>query len=185
MDNKTPILFILSGLPASGKSTLAKLLAKEYRACYIRIDSIEQGLRDLCQEVQGEGYRLSYRMAGDNLKLGLNVVADSCNPIKLTRDEWETVATSNKADFVNIEVICSDIDELKTRVQTRLTDIPNLALPTWNDIQKRPYDSWTKERIIIDTGRKPVNETFRELTKKINHYLNLTKHGNNNKPETT
>jgi len=36
-----PILFILSGLPASGKSTFAKLIAKEYHAIYLRIDTIE------------------------------------------------------------------------------------------------------------------------------------------------
>lgn len=38
----TPILFIMSGLPASGKSTLSKLIAKEYKASYFRIDTIEQ-----------------------------------------------------------------------------------------------------------------------------------------------
>lgn len=83
-----PILFILSGLPASGKSSLAKLVAKEYNALYLRIDTIEQALRDLCDfNVQGEGYRLSYRIAADNLQLGNHIVADSCNPINLTRRE--------------------------------------------------------------------------------------------------
>ena len=48
-------LFIFSGLPASGKSTLAKHITKIYRAVYLRIDTIEQGLLDLCHiEVQGE-----------------------------------------------------------------------------------------------------------------------------------
>ena len=82
------VLFIFSGLPASGKSTLAKLLAKKYNAVYLRIDTIEQGLRDLCYfDVQGEGYRLSYRIAADNLKLKHNVVTDSCNPVNFTRKE--------------------------------------------------------------------------------------------------
>lgn len=69
MEIVKPVLFILSGLPASGKSALAKLLAKEYDAVYLRIDTVEQGLRDICGlDVQGEGYRLSYRIAADNLK---------------------------------------------------------------------------------------------------------------------
>ena len=92
------ILFILPGLPASGKSTLAKLIAEEYHAVYVRIDTIEQGLRDLCNfEVQGEGYWLAYRIADDNLKLGRHVVSDSCNPTKLTRREWEEVAVQNNS----------------------------------------------------------------------------------------
>ena len=45
---KTPVLFIFAGLPGSGKSTLAGVLAREIRAVYIRIDTIEQALRDLC-----------------------------------------------------------------------------------------------------------------------------------------
>lgn len=41
------ILSILSGLPASAKSTLSKLIVKEYNAAYLRIDTVEQGLKDL------------------------------------------------------------------------------------------------------------------------------------------
>lgn len=90
---RAPILFIFSGLPATGKTTLAKMLAQHCQATYLRIDTIEQGLRDLCHfQVEGEGYRLSYRIARDNLLLGNSVVADSCNPIWLTRKEWQQVA---------------------------------------------------------------------------------------------
>jgi hypothetical protein len=71
------------GLPGSGKSTLARAVARRYNAVYLRIDTVEQALRDLCSvDVQGEGYRLAYRIASDNLRLGHSVVADSCNPIE-------------------------------------------------------------------------------------------------------
>ncbi len=63
-DQASPILYIFSGLPGSGKSTLAKRLARLHNAAYLRIDTVEQALRDLCEvPVQGEGYRLSYRVA--------------------------------------------------------------------------------------------------------------------------
>jgi predicted kinase len=42
----SPTLYIFSGLPGSGKSSLAKLLACERHAVYLRIDTIEQGLRE-------------------------------------------------------------------------------------------------------------------------------------------
>ena len=61
---RAPALFIFSGLPGSGKSTLARALAREMGAVYIRVDTIEQALRDLCGvEVGGEGYDLGYRIA--------------------------------------------------------------------------------------------------------------------------
>jgi Predicted kinase len=164
-----PVLFILSGLPASGKSTLAKLVAKEYNAVYLRIDTVEQGLRDLCNlDVQGEGYRLSYRIASDNLNLGRNVVADSCNPINLTRREWEEVAIQSGSWFINIQVVCSDIEEHKRRVETRDAEINGLKLPTWKDVENREYHSWDSGRIVIDTAVRAENECFEELKVFIN-----------------
>ncbi|MDR1740216.1 MAG: AAA family ATPase [Bacteroidales bacterium] len=163
-----PILFILSGLPASGKSTLAKLIAREYNAVYLRIDTIEQGLRDLCNfDVQGEGYRLSYRIASDNLSLGRNVVSDSCNPVDLTRKEWEEVAKENDSIFINIEILCSDKDEHKKRVETRKSDIKGLKLPDWKRVESREYHPWESDRIVIDTANRTIDESFEELKNKI------------------
>jgi predicted kinase len=67
----TQRLYIFAGLPASGKTTLAQLLAAEFQAVHLRIDTIEQALRDLCDiEVEAEGYRLAYRVAADNFMHG-------------------------------------------------------------------------------------------------------------------
>ena len=158
------MLFIFSGLPGSGKSTLAQVLAKQLDAVYLRIDTIEQGLRDICAiEVQGEGYRLAYRIASDNLRLGRSVVADSCNPIELTRREWEEVARVAAADFANIEVICSDGAEHRRRVETRASEVPGLRLPTWSEVANREYHDWTIDRIVIDTAGRSEAESVREL----------------------
>jgi predicted kinase len=137
-----PTLFIFSGLPASGKTTLAKQLAKSKSAVYLRIDTVEQALRDFSLDVQGEGYSLCYRVALDNLVLGLSVVADSCNPIELTRRAWENVAKEANAEFVNIEVTCSDKLEHKKRAETRTANIKGLRLPAWKEIENREYHKW-------------------------------------------
>ncbi|WP_363320115.1 AAA family ATPase [Thiothrix sp.] len=164
----SPMLYIFSGLPGSGKSSLAKLLACELRAVYLRIDTIEQGLCDLCSfDVEGEGYRLAYRIASDNLRLGLSVVADSCNPIELTRREWEQVARESQADYRNIEVICSDPTEHRHRVETRISGVQGLRLPTWRDVERREYHDWTVHRIIVDTSGKTEQECANELLSKL------------------
>jgi predicted kinase len=91
--DQTPTLYVFAGLPGVGKTSLSQRLARIFKAVHLRIDTIEQSLRDVCgmAAVQGEGYGLAYRLAADNLRLGLNVIADSCNPISLTRDEWDGV----------------------------------------------------------------------------------------------
>jgi predicted kinase len=163
-----PVLYIFSGLPAVGKSTLAKLLAGQLGAAYIRVDTIEQGLRDLCScKVEGEGYRLAYRTAADNLKIGISVVADSCNPWVLTRREWENLALESRADFINIEVLCSDDEEHRKRAAQRMPEIEGLKLPSWEEIRKRDYHPWNKDIIKIDTAGKTVRQSFEELVSRI------------------
>ncbi len=170
MNSNTPILYIMAGLPGTGKTTLSQMLAKHLSITHLRIDTIEQALRDLCSvKVTGEGYRLSYRVATDNLLLGHSVIADSCNPIKLSRNEWQQVAIDSKAEYVNIEIICSDKAEHKRRVETREPTIAGLQLPTWQKVVDREYDEWTTDKIVVDTAGKTVSESFEELLSKLNN----------------
>ena len=169
MNSNKSTLYIFSGLPATGKTTLAEKLAKFTGDVLLRIDTIEQGLRDLCSiNVTGEGYRLSYRIAEDNLKMGNNVIADSCNPIQLTRSEWEKVANSSGANFENIEIICSDKNTHRHRSEYRISSIKNLNLPSWEDIESREYHPWNRFRHVINTANKTIEEAFTELREKLN-----------------
>jgi predicted kinase len=162
-------LYVFSGLPGTGKTILSQRLAGQVKAVHLRIDTVEQGLRDLCGiVVEAEGYLLAYRVAADNLRLGVSVVADSCNSIELTRDEWETLARDTQAQCVNIEVICSDPLEHRRRIESRSSNIAGLVLPKWEDVTCREYHPWTRERIVIDTARKTENECFAELLAKLN-----------------
>lgn len=166
--SKTPTLYIFSGLPGVGKTTLAKKLANYFKATFLRIDNVEQGIRDLCSfKVQGEGYRLSYRLAIDNLKIGNSVIADSCNPVQLTRKEWQEAAISVRADFINIEIICSDREIHRQRVETRSSDIPDFSLPSWQDILQREYHQWNETHIIIDTAINSIEDCHNELIEAI------------------
>lgn len=164
MTYETPFLYVFSGLPGSGKTSLAQLAANHLRCAYLRIDTIEQGLRELLSaNVEGEGYGLAYRMASDNLRVGSSVVADSCNPLELTRREWEQVAREAGVRCINIEVICSDTDEHRRRVDTRAPDIPGMKLPSWDEVEHRAYEPWTVERLVVDTAGKSIEESSDEL----------------------
>ena len=165
---ETPKLYIFSGLPGSGKTTLSQALARHVGATHLRIDTIEQALRDLCSfDVQGEGYRMAYRLAADNLRLGHSVVADSCNPIELTRREWEETATAAGAQYINIEVVCSDSAEHRKRVEARRFAIPGLKLPSWEDVTRRQFDGWTVDRVVVDTFNRTEQECLNDLFAKV------------------
>ena len=65
------MLIAFSGRPGVGKTTIARELAVAIDAVYLRIDSIEQALRNAGVKVEGEGYDVAYAVAEDNLRLGL------------------------------------------------------------------------------------------------------------------
>lgn len=161
-------LYIFSGLPARGKSTLAKNLASTLQAQWLRVDTVEQTLKNQnINDFYDAGYQVIFALAADNLSLGLNVVADSSNPIEASRSAWREVAQNANCQYREIEVICSDQAEHKRRAETRKTDITHLKLPSWQNIQERHYQPWNKAIIQIDTAGKTIAQTIEELISKL------------------
>lgn len=168
------MLYIFSGLPGTGKTTLASALATKLSATYLRVDVVEQAMRDVGQTVEGpEGYMVCYAIASQNLQLGLDVIADTVNPIEITRQAWRNVAVSLGISFVEIEVICSDVNEHRHRVESRTADIPGFVQPTWEQVRNREYDIWDQDHIVIDTAHQTVvaslNTLFEQLEEKRNY----------------
>lgn len=147
-----PTLVVLGGLPGVGKTTIANRLAAEIRAVFLRIDVIEMALHDEGVEVERQGYAVAYALAESNLRLGLTVIADSVNPVPLTREAWRAVAARAGARLVEVEVICSDLAKHRRRVETRVTDLPGFVPPTWAEVVGRDYQQRDDDRLVIDTA---------------------------------
>jgi len=148
-------LIVLAGLPATGKSSIARELAREIGAFWLRVDSIEQAIRNsgiVSGSLDGAGYRVAYALAEDNLRLGRDVIGDSVNPWMLTRNAWRDAGLRAGAEVIEIEIQCTDAGEHHCRIETRQSEVPGLALPKWVDVLARDYRPWDRKRLTIDTA---------------------------------
>jgi len=164
------MLIIFGGLPGSGKTTIARELARQFGAVHVRIDSIEQAILDsgaVSRPLNDVGYRVGYAVAEDNLRVGRTVIADSVNPLSLTRDAWVEVANRAQVRAMEIEVRCSDAEEHRHRVEERSTDVPGLRPPTWQEVVSRDYHPWDREHIVIDTATRSIEQNVKTLREAI------------------
>jgi predicted kinase len=153
------VLIILSGLPGTGKTSIARALAAGLGAVHVRIDAIEQAIRasgKFLGPMDDAGYRVGYAIAQDNLRLGRTVIADSVNPLALTREAWRLVAARVSLPALEVELVCSDTAEHRRRIETRVADIDGFVLPTWDDVRERRYEPWDREHTVIDTARESL-----------------------------
>lgn len=164
------MLIVFGGLPATGKTTLARALARERQAVYLRIDTLEQALREsgrLTGDLGPAGYMAAQALAEENLRLGRMVVADCVNPLAITRQAWRRAAASASAALVEIEVVCSDAEEHRRRVETRAIDIAGLVPPTWRQVAGRDYEPWDRPPLVVDTAHRTPEEALAELRARI------------------
>jgi predicted kinase len=160
------MLIIFSGLPGSGKSTIARALAQRLGAVYLRIDTIEQAIRGAEQadnEMGPAGYFVAYELARENLALGSIVITDSVNPIQLTRDAYHDIATSVGVPWLDVEVVCSNPSLHRERVENRTVDIEGLALPDWQAVIDRDYQPWGSERLVLDSATLSVTQSVEKI----------------------
>lgn len=161
---RRPLLVVVGGLPAVGKTAVCRALLGERRMTrpmtWLRVDSIEQALRRSGEMAPGmpggAGYYAAAAVAGDVLSTGGDVLVECVNPLPITRRLWERTAVDAGSRLLQVELVCSDRDEHRRRVEQRVSDIEGLVLPDWRDVLQRDYAPWPEADLRLDTGRLEV-----------------------------
>jgi predicted kinase len=161
-------LIVFSGLPGTGKSTLAEALGEQLGISVFAKDWLEATLlwNGLQPTANGKslgyvGYELLTTLAERQLMLGLSVILDSVAGIQTIRETWKGLVKKYRADWRVIECICPDESLHRSRLGTRKRNIPGWHELEWSDVEKvkQYYQPWDEDRLVLDMTN-PIDENI-------------------------
>lgn len=154
-------LIIFTGLPGTGKSTIAEAVARKLGIPVYAKDWLEATLKrcelqprsDDSPDLGYVGYELLTTLAERQLQLGQSVILDSVASIEPVRQQWRGLAVNYGATWAVIECICSDEDVHRQRLSNRKRYIPGWHELDWAEVERVRgyYAPWNEERLIVDT----------------------------------
>lgn len=152
-------LIVFSGLPGTGKSTLAETIGREicipvYAKDWLEATLLRNGLDPVINSDPPKtiGYGLLTVLAERQLMLGQSAILDSVAGSYNIRTTWHQLAEQYHAGWRVIECICSDESVHRARLQDRRRNIPGWHELEWSDVEKVKsyYLPWEGERLILD-----------------------------------
>jgi predicted kinase len=161
-------LIIFSGLPGTGKSTLAEAVGKALEIPVFAKDWLEAALlRSGLKPTSADkslgyaGYELLTVLAKRQLMLGQSVILDSVAASRTIRDTWLSLTEQYNADYRVIECICSNESLHRSRLKQRQRNIPGWHELEWSEVErvKQYYFLWEEERLTLDMTNS-FNENF-------------------------
>ncbi|MEP1124509.1 MAG: AAA family ATPase [Ilumatobacter sp.] len=149
------MLVVVGGLPGVGKTTIAAALARRTGANFVRIDAIETGIAlasGSSSTVGASGYVVGHQVVRSMLVEGMDVIVDAVNPVAAARQGWIDLGVEFGVDVLTVEVVCSDVDLHRRRVESRSPNLPGHVMPTWEDVTRLSYEPWPEADIVVDSA---------------------------------
>jgi predicted kinase len=141
------MLISMAGLPGAGKSTLGQVISGRLGLPVISVDPIESAILragiDADQPTGLAAYLVAYTQAATMLESGRSVIIDAVNAVNPAREQWVTLASKLNEPLKFIEVVCSDPELHRERIESRERSLPYLEL-TWNAVEQslEEYGEW-------------------------------------------
>ncbi len=150
-------VIVISGLPGSGKSTVAESIAQRLLLTIFSVDPIESSIikSGIARSFETglAAYFVAETLAEEQLRTGISVIIDAVNPVKEARGMWRNVSTAHNATLILIECVL-DRHLHQQRIENRVRGMYGIPEVTWVDVENqcRGYQTWEEDRLILDTA---------------------------------
>jgi predicted kinase len=154
-------LILLSGLPGTGKSTIALALSRALGLPLFEKDRIEAAIvgAGLAKVQPGlanlgpAGYDLYFALLERQLELGVSLIADCTAPSQRSRDTLAAMCTQHGAHFQPLLCVCSDPALHRSRIESRVRGIPGWHEIAWTDVERSRagFEPWRDAIPMLDS----------------------------------
>ncbi|HEY7339315.1 MAG TPA: AAA family ATPase [Ktedonobacterales bacterium] len=153
-----PHLIVLSGLPGTGKSTIAELLAKRLRLPIFSVDPIESAIITAgiakSFETGLAAYLVAATLADEQIKLGNSVIIDAVNAEEEGKDVWRGLAKKHGVELI-ILLVALERSLHKQRLESRVRNLHGFSEVTWDKVEARRKEvtPWKEPVLELDASR--------------------------------
>jgi predicted kinase len=161
-------LILFSGIPGTGKSTLAEAVGRELQTPVFALDWLLGSLRPhgvlTNENMAAVSDSLMMTLVRRQFMLGQSAILDFPAHTKEIRVKWQSFAQEQSAKFRGIETICSDVDLHRQRTEGRVRSIPGWHEITWTHVEKmrERYEAWDEPHLIVDAVQ-PYEDNLRTV----------------------
>ena len=173
------MLVVVCGLPGSGKSEVARLIASKIKATHLQTDVLRKEL-NFTVKAKRQTYQALFNRAEEELRAGNNVVLDGTFYKESFRTKAKELAKKMKTEVYFVEVV-SEEQKIKSRVQDRFKQYKLGKSESPADykvylIMKKQWQPIKEKHFVIDNSND-----LEDLRSQVeNLYSRLTRGGQNN-----